>query len=545
MYIIISNSCILAFVHFKIHPFFLCILSALLLAAGWQFHFSLFIFFGFVPLLIVEDNFTSQNSQRKVGLKLFGWSYFTFLLWNLLVTWWIVYASLSGAILAFVCNALLMSIVFLFFSSLKNKINQPWAIWLLIPIWMAWEHGHTIWDLTWTWLTLGNVLSFNEQWVQWFEYTGVSGGTLWILIVNILVFETIKLNKKLNFFSKPILKMLLFIILPILFSYSFYFLRKVVVDKKIEVVILQPNVDPYNVKFTLDYRSQFVKMLGILKNQVNKNTDYLVLPETFITENLNEETINEAEELQWFRDSLLHKFPNLQIIAGGNTYLLFDKNQTNRPATAREDDRGFYYDVYNTALQIDSKTVQIYHKSKLVPGVERMPFPALFKPLEKLAIDLGGTMGSLGVQENRSLLIDNRKGVAIAPVVCYESIFADYMTEYIRLGANFIFIITNDGWWDNTPGYIHHLNYAKLRAIENRRQIARCANTGISCFIDEFGTISQPTTWWEESIIKGQMKGIKEFTFFSKFGDILSYSACVCSILLVFMWIYLRFKLKI
>ncbi|MEI6022173.1 MAG: apolipoprotein N-acyltransferase, partial [Bacteroidota bacterium] len=193
-------------------------------------------------------------------------------------------------------------------------------------------------------------------------------------------------------------------------------------------------------------------------------------------------------------------------------------------------------------IQIDSAGVQVYHKSKLVPGVERMPFPALMKPLEKLAINLGGTMGSLGIQEKRGVLWDSVHYNAIAPVICYESIFADYVTEYIRLGANYIFIITNDGWWNDSPGFVQHLNYAKLRAIENRRQIARCANTGISCFIDEFGQISNQTNWWKEAVIEKKIMGNKELTFFSRFGDILSYGASIITICMLFVWVLLRIK---
>src|SRR5688500_18262237 len=125
-----------------------------------------------------------------------------------------------------------------------------------------------------------------------------------------------------------------------------------------------------------------------------------------------------------------------------------------------------------------------------------MPFPELFRSLEKVTINLGGTMESLGTQSNLTVFTDP-EGLTVAPVICYESVYADYSTEYMRAGANLIFIITNDGWWDDTQGYIQHLHICKLRAIENRRQIARSANTGISCFIDEFGNISQATGWWQ------------------------------------------------
>ncbi|HOZ86260.1 MAG TPA: apolipoprotein N-acyltransferase, partial [Bacteroidia bacterium] len=201
-----------------------------------------------------------------------------------------------------------------------------------------------------------------------------------------------------------------------------------------------------------------------------------------------------------------------------------------------------YFDAFNTGLMLDKQGLQIYHKSKLVPGVERMPFPALFKPLEKFAINMGGTMGSLGMQDERGVFTDESGKTVIAPVICYESVYGDYLTEYIRKKANLIFIITNDGWWEDTPGYVQHLNYARLRAIENRRQIARSANTGTSCFIDEFGNISDATNWWEEAVIEKDMYINNDLTFFSRFGDLLSYVSVIFSILLLLFSFYLRLR---
>jgi apolipoprotein N-acyltransferase len=417
-------------------------------------------------------------------------------------------------------------------------------IWLLIPIWIAWEHWHTLWDLTWTWLTLGNVFAFNQNWIQWYEFTGTSGGTLWILATNFLIFNTLKNKSAEKILSKPIIKIAAIIIVPIFISYVILLVEKPLHQKTkaIQTVVVQPNIDPYNSKFSLDYQSQFFKVLRQIKGEINSETEYLVLPETFITENLNEETINASQEIRWFRDSLINRFPNLKIITGGNTYVIYH-NEKDITATARKDAQdGLFFDVYNTAIQIDAVKTQVYHKSKLVPGVERMPFPALLKPLEKLAINMGGTMGSLGTQEDRAVFANDQNKDCVAPVVCYESVYADYVADYVRKGANLIFIITNDGWWENTPGYIQHLNYAKLRAIENRRQIARSANTGISCFIDEFGTISNATNWWEDAVIEKNMYKNNELTFFSRFGDLISYSSFALSILLILWAIILRFK---
>ncbi len=531
----------------KFNLLFLSIFSGILLSVSWYWHLTCCIFFALVPLLFVEDKLSSSGLP-KARLKLLGHAYLCFFTWNILVTWWVVYASVGGASMAFLANSFLMALVFVIYSVIKNQIQKPWASWLLIPVWIAWEHGHTLWDLTWTWLTIGNVFAFTPNWIQWYEYTGTSGGTLWVLAANILIFGTLKNTVPLKIFSKPIFKIAAIIILPIavsfliLISYTLKQANSTVTPPSKNVVIVQPNIDPYNVKFSMDYQSQFFKALNLLRGKITSETEYLALPETFITDDLNEQFIQQSQSIQWFRDSLISKFPNLKIVTGANTYVYYE-DEKQSTATSRKDERsGKNYDVFNSAIYIDKNTVQVYHKSKLVPGVERMPFPALLRPLESLAINMGGTMGSLGTQEERTVFYDSVSKTGIAPVVCYESVYADYVAEYIRNGGSLIFIITNDGWWQDTPGYIQHLNYARLRAIENRRSIARCANTGISCFIDEFGTVSEATKWWEEAVIEKDLKSGYELTFFSRFGDLISYSSVVISILLIFWFLFLRFK---
>jgi apolipoprotein N-acyltransferase len=283
-------------------------------------------------------------------------------------------------------------------------------------------------------------------------------------------------------------------------------------------------------------------MLELVKGKIDARTEYLVLPETFITDDINEEFLNESQPVQWMRDSLISKFPDLKIVTGGNTYVFYNDPETVTATARRDEQSGKHYDVFNTAILIDAHHTEVYHKSKLVPGVERMPFPAVLRPLESLAINMGGTMGSLGTQQNRFVFTDTKKNLGIAPVICYESVYADYVTEYVRNGASLIFIITNDGWWDDTPGYRQHLNYARLRSIENRREIARCANTGISCFIDAYGNISQPTGWWQEAVIKHDMIKNNRPTFFSQYGDLISYCSVITAVLLILFTIYQRFK---
>lgn len=515
------------------------LLSGVLLTLSWYFGLAPLIFIAFVPLLIIEDHYALIEAKRK-RLKLFGLSYLTFVIWNIGVTWWMSLVEFGqvGAILAWFANALLMAWVFLIFSNIKNRINKPWTIWLLVPIWVMWEYLHSVWDLAWIWLDLSNVFAFQHQWVQWFEFTGMSGGTVWVLAVNVLVFQLFKGKKDL----RTVLKPLAVIIIPIILSFIILAIEQPLSENgtKNNMVIVQPNIDPYNEKFDTDFSIQFLETLKQLQGNINSETDYLVLPETFITTDINEAVITESEPMIWIRDSILRKFPKLRIVVGASTYCFYGKNALT--ATARKNHEGDYYDMFNTALQIDSNGVQIYHKSKLVPMVERMPFPGFFKLFEGLAIEMGGTSGSLGTQNERTNFYDANK-TGISPVVCYESVFSEYVAEYIRNGSDYIFIITNDGWWQNSPGHIQHLNYARLRAIETRRQIARSANTGVSCFIDEFGNISQPTKYWEEAVISAPLWANKNLTFFVRFGDMISK---ICTALglsaLLYYWFFRFFK---
>jgi apolipoprotein N-acyltransferase len=212
--------------------------------------------------------------------------------------------------------------------------------------------------------------------------------------------------------------------------------------------------------------------------------------------------------------------------------------------TARQiGDSDSYIDKFNSAIQVDTTgNYQVYHKSRLVVGVEKMPYPRVFGFLNDLILDLGGSTGTRGTQEHRETFNSHRDSVSIAPVICYESIYGAYVSKYVDNGANFIFIMTNDGWWGETIGYRQHLHYARLRAIETRRSIARSANTGISCFINQKGRIIKSTNWWEEAAIRETIHANDEKTFYVQYGD---YIGRVADFMAVFSILYLIAKILI
>lgn len=525
----------------KYQLYLLSVLTGLLLGFAWFPHGWIpLLFIAFVPLLLVEHTVFSNPGKYKSRIVFFS-AYFAFFTWNILTTWWLKNASMGGAMMAIVLNTLFMAFVFLFFHKVKKRIGEKWGHVIFISIWIAFEflyHGD---DITWPWLTIGNAFGDSVNLIQWYEYTGVFGGTLWVLIINCLLFSCL-----INFpGKKKIIGLLAVIVLPItisiLLSYPASKTNSIVQHQ--QIVIVQPNIDPYNEKFSGSYEQQLQKMLELAAEKVDSATEYLVLPETALIEDIWEDEIEQTSSVTTIK-KFLSNFPKLKIIIGASTAKEFKPGEK-LSATARKFvNSEAYYDAYNTAFQIDnSKIIQQYHKSKLVPGVEQVPMHFIFKYLDKFAMEMGGTTGSLGSQRERTVFTYPNTPAKVAPVICYESVYGEFVSEYIKKGANFITIITNDGWWGNSPGHIQHLKYGRLRAIENRRWIARSANTGISCFIDPYGEILQATDYWVPAVISGNIELNNDLTFYTRFGDYVGrFSMYIAFALIFYSWL-IRFRI--
>ncbi len=505
------------------HPLILALLSALMLTLSWQ-PFGVFIlcFGGFVPLFFLEEQLRQKTGQFYLYI------FIALLLWNTGTTFWIWNASPEGSIAAFLINSIMMSLPFMVLHVFKKRTSSKKADWLFIYAWLAFEYLHLNWDISWPWLTLGNVFSTAPDMVQWYEYTGALGGSFWILFVNQRIFRYIKKmpahNRPINF-SKAFNLIFFLLFAPAFLSW--YVLQQYVsTGKPVHVMVVQPNIDPYKDKFKgMTPEQQTEKILGLAMQQMDSSVELVCFPETALQGGLDETQLR-------FRSSIMmvqqfkQKYPNLHILSGADTYRFYEPGEK-KSETARRYNDEYFYDSYNTALFFDKKdSIDIYHKCKLVPGVEKMPYPKLFGFLEKLAIGLGGTSGSLG-QDSMAKVFDIGRNNKIAPVICYESVYGEYVGEYINKGAGLICVITNDGWWGNTPGYQQHFDYARLRAIEMRRYIARSANTGISGFIDDKGYVMSKSKWWVEDALKATVYIQTQETFYARYGDYIGKIAAV------------------
>lgn len=522
----------------------LSILSGVLMGLSWPATGNLapLFFVALLPLLYVEYTIF-QNPDKYGSRHVFYNAYLAFFTFNTFTTWWIAYASSGGMAMAEVLNSLFMAIIFLWFHGIKKRMGIGRGYFSLIVLWIGFEWLHYHWELSHPWSSFGNTFANYPQLVQWYEYTGVLGGSFWILLVNLLFFHLFKhlfiLGTGITKNMKLIVGILLLLIIPSTLSFITYYQYEEVVDP-VEVVVVQPNIDPYSDKFeNMSEAEQIDRIINLAKKEITPTTDYIVTPETALPNGSTESRLEQNYGIQQIR-KLISEYPRLKFVVGMSSYVDYPKTKQKPTPSARPDRRreGAWYDAFNTALQLNkTDSIQIYHKSKLVLGVEKMPFATILSPLEGLAIDMGGSMGSLGTQEEALTFKGSRQ---VAPIICYESIYGEYFSEYIKKGANLAFVITNDGWWEDTPGYKQHLSYARLRAIETRRSIARSANTGISCFINQRGDIIKATNWWEQDVITHQINSNSIQTYYTKNGDLIGrISAFIAVLLLIWSWVLL------
>lgn len=508
--------------------YLLALSSGVLLSLAWPNIGGLtpLLFIALVPLLLVEDRVLQEKKEGRKK-RLLPYSYITFLSFNLFTTWWVWNASVFGAVAAITINALFSAIIFNLYHYVRGVLGDVRGFFGLLVLWLGWEYFHMDWDLSWPWLSLGNGLATFPEWVQWYEYTGISGGTFWILLLNTLGFYAVKSYREHPEDKRKFATLsrwyVFFLAVPMVISCGTYFSTE---DQgtPVEVVVIQPNIDPYNEKFNgKPSEAQVKEMMDLARKVVSPQTALVIAPETAIPQSFEESRFRLTPEYKHLRD-FLNDFPNCNILIGASTFRIYQPNETPGPTARYAQERNFFYDYCNTGVYLnDTGEPSYYHKSKMVPGVEKMPFPGFFRYFQELAFNLGGTTGSLASQPNRVAFQHSMdSSLRVAPIICYESIYGDFTGGYVTQGDASVFsIITNDGWWGDTPGYKQHMNYGRLRAIENRRSIARSANTGISCFINQRGDVSQPTDWWVPTAIKGQVFINQEKTFYAQHGDFL------------------------
>ena len=505
----------------------------------------------FVPLLWAEDIATGD------GMKGFcWWHYLCFVLWNAATTFWVCNATVGGGIFAILANALQMSLVFGLFRWSRKWLSGALPYLFLAFAWIAWERWYlTSAQISWPWLVLGNAFARTTGWIQWYEYTGTLGGSLLVWAANLSVFgilESLASGRWMTFNRKAksaaLLGTLALFVAPPVVS---LFLRPELCEETLDVIVAQPNIDPYDKFGGMTQEEQNELLLRQFGDLPDSIPVLLVAPETFTGDVVTNDPSSSPTVRRF--TAFLQEHPNANLLVGASsrTYL----KRALRPShTARRAGNGVWMESHNSALMLDAfSSPELFHKSRLVVGVEMTPYPAFFCKIDDW---LGGVMGrcigqkEIGPLHFNEYVRDSTAGdssvsvsetIPVGCAVCYESVYGEYCTEYVRNGARLLAVITNDAWWGDTPGYVQHLSYSCLRAIETRRWIARSANTGISAIIDPSGKVVSHTSWWQPEVLKGKVGLSDERTFFTIHGDFIGRISTLMAALVILAALVRRF----
>lgn len=497
----------------------LTFLAALALSAGFPpYPLAGTCFIGFALFFVHRHKAFSRGISRYA----YNWQLFSGLwLWNILTTFWVENTLFFSGLIANVLNALLMMIPFVLWNRIERFVPSRWfRYFAFIAFWISYEYLHLNWEISWPWLILGHQFAHVPQLIQWYEFSGVLGGSLWILIINFTIYEWWRNHpKKQN--RRPIIIGIL-VIAPIVYSLVRFYTYKPR-GEKAEVVVLQGNYNPHYAKDTVPQERQMEKYLQLSQLLLTDSTRWLLLPESSFR-GLDMNNLLRHQAVSKF-NSLMGQFPNTATIMGASIIERWydEKPQDSRTLREYEYENGkrFWWKAYNAAVFLqDQKEPEVYKKSKFVPGAEITPYPKVFFFLKPLTDALGGSIEGLGTQKDR--IAFHNGSLSMAPVICYESVYGEFSSRYVSQGqAQALGIVTIDGWWDETAGHLQHLYLGALRAIEFRRDIARSAVTGISGFIDQRGVVWKRSIYEETAALKADIYFNDSRTFYSIWGDMI------------------------
>jgi apolipoprotein N-acyltransferase len=517
------------------------VLSSILLSIPWLVpHCGWLALIALVPLLSAE-RVAEQNNVKRFWL----WHYTCFVIWNALTTFWVGNATVGGGIFAVLANSLQMSVVFGLFRLSKKKFRGILPYLFLMFAWIAWERWYMVSaEISWPWLVFGNAFAKSIKTIQWYEFTGTLGGSLWVwaanfslfgLMVSILEGSWFRWNRFAKWSS--VIGTVIVVVFPFAASAHLWHHFEEESEGKVNVLIAQPNFDPYQKFESMSQQQQNNILLAQFDSALtampapaeaeavtekaaalNLWEGLLIAPETFTGDIF----LNDVQSSATWRSfqEFLQKYPNADFLFGASTYEFF--HQRSAPSIlAREYGLG-WVENHNSAFVTDhTGRYDLFHKSKLVVGTELTPYPKIFVPIDN---KLGGLMGRVIGQKEIAAMNYVAADSTVIPfgcAICYESVYPEYCTGYVLKGAKFMTIITNDAWWGDTPGYKQHANYASLRAIELRRDIARCGNTGISGIINQRGEYLSTSNWWQRETLSGQVNTASRKTFFVRHGDLI------------------------
>ncbi len=514
--------------------------------------FYYFLFVGLIPFLSVIE--------RKKGLgEINRTTYLFAFVFNLITLYWVgswtpnadKFLMISGVALLFF-NPILFLIPSTLFYFTKKIFNVRAAFYLVPFFWASYEYAYTVTEFRFPWLTLGNGLPYAKSFIQIADVIGVYGLTFLIVAINVFLFFGLQKYLKEKRLDYKYIAIAFFIFLiPLI--YGHYRLKNYQpAEKTLKVGLIQPDFDPTNKWSGGSVEEQLQTYLRLSKKTIKEGAKLIVWPETALPVYLlmpgNERTLNEIKN---FCDS------NDVFIMTGIPDVIFYPDSSKAPSDAKRTRGGkSYYTSYNSVILFSpyEKEIQKYHKIMLVPFGERVPLVDVLPFLgDLIKWEVGLSGWNVGKEQNdfhlRGVALNNfaskKDSVTAAGIICIESIYPDFVSEFVKNGAEFIAVVTNDSWYGDSSGPYQHKEISVLRAVENRRSVVRAANGGISCLINPLGITVKETKMFEQTAITVNVPLRKELTFYTEHPVLIPIICSVISLWIIGLFFLTKLKVKL
>jgi apolipoprotein N-acyltransferase len=516
------------------------------------FPFTLLMFGGLIPLLKILET-------KKTLLEINKTMYLFAFVFSLITIYWVgswqaeadTFLMISGALLMFVNPAQLLIASTLYYYA-KKIFKSNVALFTFPLFWVTYEYVTMITEIRFPWLTLGNGLSFFNSFIQAADIIGAMGLSLTVVCINVFMYRAFLFYKDSSKKYYLNIAVAVIIFLTVIVYGVIRFSSYEIPEKKVRVGLIQPDINPWD-KWSLGDLNTFLNLyLDLSQQAVNESAEILIWPETALPVYLM------SGPYQDVVDSLY------SFLTRNNIYLLTGMpdlryHRDNIPPDAKFSEKGdYYYTTYNAIFLFSphSKELQKFGKMKLVPFGERVPYvdqlPFLGNFI-KWGVGLTGwnvgrdnTVFRLPFPEYSDDLISysENDSLFINGLVCYESIFPDFIAGFVDEGAQVIAVVTNDSWYGKLSGPYQHKEFGVLRAVENRRSVVRAANGGISCIINPLGITETESKMFERTVIVGDVPVETKKTFYTQNPLIVPVLSSAFSIWILGLFILKKIKDK-
>lgn len=501
----------------------------------------------FIPFLFLLDRLGSY-------LQVLRYSYLTLFLFHVITLYWVggfthakdTYLVISGGALL-VFHPMFYWIPLLSFFFVRRHLGRRNSLVAFPFLWTSFDYLHSLSEFSFPWVTLGNSQASDLNRIQIAEYTSVYGLSFLLLAFNTVGFVLLgKLGGRIWRLRSlraqaTVLLLLGLYLIPWMYGRSrIQNVSAEAMQNRLDVGIVQPNVDPWEKwgEGVASKRESYDRQLNLLlagtDSLLTEKKDLIVWPETAIPYYL----FLPQNEWSWSRLREYVDSVGVPIFTGLPHVEYFDSLHAS--ATARRiNATNMFYESFNAAtlLMPGESNRTVYKKIVLVPFAERIPYAdALSFLVEPLKWGVGISGWGKGA-DTVVFSMSTRSGetTKFSGMICYESIFPDFVRHFALKGAQFLVIITNDSWWGNTSGAYQHASYASFRAVENRRWILRSANGGISAFVDPTGRLLDATEMYTQTVIARSIEPRQVLTFYTRYGDLFAQLCLFCSTIFLIM----------